>query len=200
MDGAGLAIRVGSAILSKFGIDKTYILQYNLIAIKNNYIVEGNIMYVRKKYMVQKSFRLDEQVEKDMSVLAQLTNRSQNELVNCAISEFLKDNKNHFLTVAILEHFEWQINNGSTSMDDFEMGGLTVRMRYIEDDKVEVYSFNTIEGKLVNENTSVFESDICKKLDEWLKNLSLYIERDSEDVKKYLDGRTDYADYVRVRK
>lgn len=157
-------------------------------------------MYVRKKYMVQKSFRLDEQVEKDMSVLAQLTNRSQNELVNCAISEFLKDNKNHFLTVAILEHFEWQINNGSTSMDDFEMGGLTVRMRYIEDDKVEVYSFNTIEGKLVNENTSVFESDICKKLDEWLKNLSLYIERDSEDVKKYLDGRTDYADYVRVRK
>lgn len=157
-------------------------------------------MYVRKKYMVQKSFRLDEQVEKDISILAQLTERSQNELVNCAISEFLQDNKNHFLTVAILEHFEWQINNGSATMDDFNMGGLTVRMRYVEDDKIEVYSFNTIDGKVTNENTSVFESDICNELDEWLKNLSLYIERDSEDVKKYLDGRTDYTDFIKVRK
>lgn len=157
-------------------------------------------MYVRKKYMVQKSFRLDEQVEKDISVLAQLTERSQNELVNCAISEFLQDNKEHFLTVAILEHFDIQINNGSEPMDDFEMGGLTVRMKYIEDGKVEVYSFNTIDGKIVDENTSVFESDICEELERWLKNLSLYIDRDSEDVKEYLERRTDYGDYIKVRK
>lgn len=157
-------------------------------------------MYVRKKYMVQKSFRLDEQVEKDISTLAQLTDRSQNELVNCAISEFLQDNKWHFLTVAILEHFDFQINNGSAPMDDFEMGGLTVKMRYVENDKVEVYSFNTINGKVVDENTSVFESDISEELEKWLKNLSLYIDRESEDVKAYLENRTDYGDYVKVRK
>lgn len=157
-------------------------------------------MYVRKKYMVQKSFRLDEQVEKDISTLAQLTDRSQNELVNCAISEFLHDNKWHFLTVAILEHFDVQINNGSEPMDDFEMGSLTVKMRYLENDKVEVYSFNTFDGKITNENTSVFESDISKELEKWLKNLSLYIDRDSEDVKDYLENRTDYGDYVKVRK
>ncbi len=157
-------------------------------------------MYVRKKYMVQKSFRLDEQVEKDISTLAQLTERSQNELVNCAISEFLQDNKWHFLTVAILEHFDFQINSGSVPMDDFEMGSLTVKMRYLEDDKIEVYSFNTFDGKITNENTSVFESDISKELERWLKNLSLYIDRDSEDVKNYLENRTDYGDYVKVRK
>lgn len=157
-------------------------------------------MYVRKKYVVQKSFRLDEQVEKDISVLAQLTDRSQNELVNCAISEFLQDNKAHFLTVAIVEHFNWQINNGNTPMEDFEMGGLTVRMKYIEDNKVEVYSFNTIDGKIIDENTNVFESDICEDLDRWLKSLAIYIDRDSEDVKKYLENRTDYRDYIKVRK
>ena len=157
-------------------------------------------MYVRKKYMVQKSFRLDEQVEKDISILAKLTEKSQNELVNCAIAEFLQDNKSHFLETAIAEHFDWQINNGSEPMEDFEMGTLTVKMRYIDDDKVEVTSYNTFGGEKSNEYTAVFDSDISDGLENHLRNLTIQIERDSEDVKQYLENRTDYGDYIKVRK
>lgn len=157
-------------------------------------------MYVRKKYMVQKSFRLDEQVEKDISILAKLTDKSQNELVNCAIAEFLQDNKSHFLEMAIAEHFDWQINNGSEPMEDFEMGTLTVKMRYIDDDKVEVTSYNTFDGEKSNEYTTVFDSDISDELENHLRNLTIQIERDSEDVKQYLKNRTDYGDYIKVRK
>ncbi len=157
-------------------------------------------MYVRKKYMVQKSFRLDEKVEKDISILAKLIDKSQNELVNCAISEFLQDNKSHFLEVAIAEHFDWQINNGIEPMEDFEMGGFTVKMKYIDDDKVEVTSYNTLDGEKDNEYTAVFESDISTDLEEHLKSLSIHIDRNSEDVKKYLENRTDYRDYIKVRK
>lgn len=157
-------------------------------------------MYVRKKYIVQKSFRLDEDVEKDIATLARLTDKSQNELVNCAIAEFLQDNKEHFLKTAIIEHFDWQIDNGSEPMEDFEMGGLTVKMKYVEDYKVEVYSFNNINGRIVNECTRIFEGDICKELNEYLENLFVQIDRDSEDVKKYLENRTDYSDYIKIKK
>ena len=64
----------------------------------------GGKMKVRKKYVVQKSFRIDEKVERDLGILAELTDRSQNDLVNVAITELLQDNKDYFLQVAVLEH------------------------------------------------------------------------------------------------
>ena len=53
-------------------------------------------MFVRAKRQVQKSFRIDENVERDLGVLAKITERSQNELANVALEELLQDNKDTF--------------------------------------------------------------------------------------------------------
>lgn len=157
-------------------------------------------MLVRKKYMVQKSFRIDEKIDRDITIISKLTDRSQNELVNCAISEFLMDNGRYFIEIAVLEHFMFQINNGSELIEDFEMGSLTVKMEYVNDEKVRVSGFNIIDGERTNEFSTEFESDICEELEDYLKGLSLFIDDNSDDVKKYLESRMDYRDYVKVNK
>ena len=75
------------------GIDIFVNMQEYLNATKNDSAKKGERMIVRKKYVVQKSFRIDQRLEYDMSLLAELTNRSQNELVNAAIEGFLQDLK-----------------------------------------------------------------------------------------------------------
>lgn len=160
-------------------------------------------MYVRKKYMVQKSFRIDKQVENDISVLAELTGRSQNELVNCAISEFLQDNKERFLEIAVLEHFEFEFDKGkclpSDKFESFELGGLRVELKILNGEEIKI-SMRIHDGdKVFDEYDKVFE-EYGDDAEEYLKNLSVHIDRESEDVKEYLERRTDYADYVKVRK
>ncbi len=75
------------------GIDIFVNMQEYLNATKNDSAKKGERMIVRKKYVVQKSFRIDQRLEYDMSLLAELTNRSQNDLVNAAIEGFLQDLK-----------------------------------------------------------------------------------------------------------
>ena len=70
------------------GIDIFVNMQEYLNATKNDSAKKGERMIVRKKYVVQKSFRIDQRLEYDMSLLAELTNRSQNDLVNAAIEGF----------------------------------------------------------------------------------------------------------------
>ena len=86
-------------------------------------------MFVRAKRQVQKSFRIDENVERDLGVLAKITERSQNELANVALEELLQDNKDYFLKVAILEHFSNEIEIAEDNLAPFEMGGLRVEVR-----------------------------------------------------------------------
>jgi predicted DNA-binding protein len=68
-------------------------------------------MLVRNKKQVQKSFRIDEDVERDLGLLSQITGRSQNELANVALEELLQDNSIHFLNIVILEHYESEVEN-----------------------------------------------------------------------------------------
>lgn len=151
-------------------------------------------MFVRKKMQVQKSFRIDENVERDLGLLAKITERSQNDLVNVALEELLQDNRMYFLKVAIVEHFERELENGE-EIEPFEMGGLRVEMSYIGDNKLKVRSitkFDNFERE--------FESDICDDFENYLMELSFYIDPNAEDTLAYLDGRTDYRDYVKIRK
>lgn len=154
-------------------------------------------MFVRKKMQVQKSFRIDEGVERDLGVLAKITERSQNDLANVALEELLQDNKYHFLKVAILEHFECEIENVSneTPMKPFEMGGLRVEISYIEDSGVKVRSVTEYD-----DCEKEFESDVCDEFEKYLMELSFNINPNAEDTLAYLDDRTDYSDYVKVRK
>ena len=160
----------------------------------------GGKMKVRKKYVVQKSFRIDEKVERDLGILAELTDRSQNDLVNVAITELLQDNIDYFLQVAVLEHFMSQLDSGYEEFDPFDMGGLFVEMKYIDTNgAVSVHS--VVHGdEDIDDYTKEFDSDISDELEEYLKNFYVYINRESEDVKAYLDNRVDYREYVKIRK
>lgn len=152
-------------------------------------------MFVRKKMQVQKSFRIDEDVERDLGVLAKLTERSQNDLANVALEELLQDNKAYFLKVAILEHFTREMESAKENLEPFEMGGIKVEMRYLDDDRVEVHFKDSVE-----EYSKEFDSDISDEFENYLTELSVCINRESEDTIKYLENRTDYRDYVKIRK
>ena len=153
-------------------------------------------MFVRKKNQVQKSFRIDEDVERDLGLLSKLTERSQNDLANVALEELLQDNKLYFLKVSILEHFIMEMEGTKETFEPFELGGVKVELEHLDEDRVKVtYSLES-EEKFSKE----FESDIGDDLEKYLVDLALYIDTNAEDTKKYLENRTDYRDYIKIRK
>lgn len=150
-------------------------------------------MLVRTKRQVQKSFRIDEDIEKDLSILAELTNRSQNDLANVALKELLQDNKFYFLKNVIWEHFDNQITDGEFEMKPFSMGGVEVGLDFVED-------VIRITSKIGDEDIHITECNTDEEMKEWLVRLSDYICISSKDTEEYLNDRTDYRDYVKVRK
>lgn len=157
-------------------------------------------MFVRPKKQIQKSFRLDENVERDLGILANLTERSQNDLANVALEELLQDNKSYFLKIAVLEHFRKQIDLGLEKFEPFNMGDLEVQVSYVEGEKVLVRSIVEYVEDNVDIHEEKFNSDISDEFENYLKELSVYIDSTSKDVIEYLERRTDYRDYVKVRK
>lgn len=154
-------------------------------------------MLVRKKYVVQKSFRIDEDVERDLGILAQLTERSQNDLVNVAIMELLQDNKHYFLNEAIYEHFSRQIENADGILEPFEMGDLTVEVEYFAGG-IKVRSIIKDGDEVLEDYTREFEFE-NDEFESYLKELSVHINMSAEDTKRYLEGRVDYRDYIKIR-
>lgn len=157
-------------------------------------------MLVRKRYTVQKSFRLDKDVERDLAKLAEITEKSQNDLVSTAIIEMLQDNKVYFLDMAVYEHFMSEIEDGKNKFSAFELGGLKVEIELSDTGTVFV-SHTVTENCEVLENYKKEFQDCCsKEFDDYLKNLGQLISSDSKDAKEYLESRTDYRDYIKVRK
>lgn len=149
-------------------------------------------MLIRPKMQVQKSFRIYEDVERDIALLAKLTDRSQNELANAALEELLQDNKIHFLKVAVSEHFRIQEEIGNEEPEPFEIGGIKVFVSYTDEDEFKV--------RLITEGEdSTMEFDNFRDYDNYLTSLSIYIDPNAEDTKKYLERRTDYRDFIKVR-
>lgn len=150
-------------------------------------------MFIRKKMQVQKTFRIDENIEKDLGILAKMTERSQNELANVALSEMLQDNKMYFLKTCIVEHLDYELNVGHEPIDEFELGGLKVEFLYAAE---EFKVCCTIKNERFEK---VFKSDYGEALEKYLMDLTRYIDQLAPDVEKYLEERTDYQDYVKVR-
>lgn len=152
-------------------------------------------MFVRKKNQVQKSFRIDEDVERDLGLLSKLTERSQNDLANVALEELLQDNKLYFLKVSILEHFRMEMEGTEETFKPFELGGIKVELEYLDENRVKVTYSSEYEETFSKE----FPSDFGKELDEYLISLATGINIDADDTKQYLKNRTDYADYIKIR-
>lgn len=157
-------------------------------------------MLVRKRYIVQKSFRLDQDVERDLAKLAEITEKSQNDLVSTAIVEMLQDNKIHFLNIAVYEHFMYEIEDGKEEFSTFDMGGLKVDIDISSKNNVLVRYIWTVDGKIAEDITKEFDDIGAKEFDDYLKELGQFIDINSEDTKEYIDARMDYRDYIKVRK
>lgn len=158
-------------------------------------------MVVREKYTVQKSFYLDTDIERDLAVLSKMTNRSQNEIVRQAIIETLGDNKYYFLNSCVLEHFEREIENADDEIKDFELGGLEVKFEFLEDDSICV-SHKVLDKnrKIVEEHSDKYKDSYSEDFKNHLIGLGKLIDVESDDTKEYLADRTDYRDYVKVRR
>lgn len=160
-------------------------------------------MLVRKKNMIQKSFRIDQRLEGDMSLLAELTDRSQNDLVNNAIEEFLKDNEIWFLSNVLVEHYSQIFNPEQEPFEPtFELGGLTVTIKEKDYSYIVHYTWR-VDGEIAEDATTEIPrlNDLKEsEVKEHLRKLSEFINLKSEDVKTYLKERLDYDDLVRLPK
>lgn len=160
-------------------------------------------MIVRKKYVVQKSFRIDQRLEYDMSLLAELTNRSQNDLVNAAIEGFLQDNAEWILQNAIVEQFAPVFEyTGEDYNPVFKMGGVEVTLNDSEGFyrthcviKRGIESIDDYEKRI-----AISDEDAETKLKEHLRYVASYIDPESEDTREYLKKRVDYSDYIPTKK
>lgn len=157
-------------------------------------------MLARKKYIVPKSYRIDHRFECDMHLLSQLTNRSQNDLVNAAIEGFLQDNAEWFLKNALVEHFKTVLDHTYEKYDHFfKMGGLEVSLEEGDTEyKLHVSINRGIEtmDDDYEKCISISDDGAEDKLEEYLRNLGAYIDPESDDSKEYLKDRLDYRDYV----
>lgn len=159
-------------------------------------------MFVRKKNVVQKSFRIDQRVEADIALLAELTNRSQNDLVNSAIEEFLKDNGQWFVDNVIVEHYLPIFEYTGEDYDPiFKLDSVTVELKD-EDGFYSVHCIVTNQDKVVEDWTDkipIAMDNAEEKLKECLRFIASFIDLDSADVKEYIKERLDYDDFVRVK-
>lgn len=160
-------------------------------------------MKARKKYVVPKSYRIDYRLECDLYLLAELTNRSQNDLVNAAIEGFLQDNAEWILQNALVEHFETVLVHTYEDYEHtFKMGGIEVSLDE-EDTKYRLHvSINRGIESMDDEYEkciSVSDEDAEEQLKEYLRNLARCIDPESEDTKEYLKNRVDYSDYEPVK-
>lgn len=162
-------------------------------------------MIARKKYVVQKSFRIDQRLEWDTCLLAELTNRSQNELVNAAIQEFLQDNAEWILQNAIVEQFAPIFEYAGENYNPvFKMGGVEVVLDESENGYYKTHiSINRGIESMDNEyekKISVSDEDAEEQLKELLRYIGSYIDPESDDTKKYLKNRVGYSDYVPTKR
>jgi hypothetical protein len=155
-------------------------------------------MALKRKNIVQKTFRFEQVLEGDLYLLAELTGRTQNDLVGNAIERFILENKEWFLNNAIVEHYAPIFEHTGAEYDIvFKMDGLKVEL--IEKDGFyNVHHIGERDG--INEeftkSISVTVGDVEIELKILLRYLAqAYLKSDGKDAQEYLKKRLDYRDY-----
>lgn len=107
--------------------------------------------------------------------------------------QVLNDNKYSFVRMAVYDHFMPKFEDADEEYEPFELGGLRVEIKYVND-KYEVKStIKDKENNLVDEYTKQFD-DIFDDMEEWLKYLGININFGSDDVEEYLKERINYRE------
>lgn len=138
---------------------------------------------LNKKRFIAKSFRIDEKLSEDLGILSDILERSQNDLANVAIEKLLKDNllwlgSNIFVDGLI------DFISGSSEKSKINIQNIKISLSYNDDDICMKYE------NLEDKSNFVFnDMDSCIKK---LRELSMYVNYDSIEMKKYLETRFSY--------
>jgi predicted DNA-binding protein len=91
---------------------------------------------ITKRIIVQKGFRLPEAMVNDLEKISSMTGRSQNELVEFAIGDFIKEN-----IIYLIEH-EMIMQISNEFLNDFYrvFGDLLITYRFVDDENSESYN------------------------------------------------------------
>lgn len=152
-------------------------------------------MALNKKYVVQKSFRIDSNLERDLEQLSNYLNRPQNELVNFALENLMKDNKIWFARNYLVEYFVGFFEGGN-QINHYNDEKLEVDI-IINEDCTTTYSFHVKDNNYTGEKDY---SGIYEDSDEGLELIKDSLRRLSsdliftseEDIEKYCSVRLDY--------
>lgn len=144
---------------------------------------------VRKKYTIQKSFRLDEQLSRDLELLSELLQRPQNELYHMALEKFMRDNKYWFLTNMAYENFDfWMSSEIKEPEIILDLKDKVIICQYIDEDNIKL--------KLMDNQSNVIDEVIYPDLDDRIKSClrswCTGLDENSEEIQQYLKKRLDY--------
>ena len=142
---------------------------------------------LKKKSWVTKSIRFEEKISEDLTILSNMLDRTQNELVNIAVENLLKSNKIWFAQNIIVDFFKAELNNGIEPKDVFTADNITVKLTY-QNEKI------VVEAKTTNEEfTKIFDDMDVDELEKYLRELALhYVDFNTAYVKNYLETRLNY--------
>lgn len=142
---------------------------------------------LKKKSWVTKSIRFEEKISEDLTILSNMLDRTQNELVNIAVENLLKSNKIWFAQNIIVDFFKAELDSGVEPRDIFEADNITVEIKY-QDEKIVVKAKTKSE-----EFTKIFDDIDVDQVEKYLRELALhYVDFNTAYVKNYLETRLNY--------
>ncbi len=145
---------------------------------------------LRKKYSVQKSFRIDAQLSEDLETLSEILERPQNDLVNTALEELMLENEEWFREEFLVEHFKLFFEIDVSQK--YENDEIFINIDVNEQEKTIKFSY---VDKILEEEEELYYTlnEKAKQLiKQKLRDLSLYINKNDEEMKEYLKRRLNY--------
>lgn len=145
---------------------------------------------LRKKYVVQKSVRLDARLAEDLEALSTMVERPQNELVNLALENLMRENKYWFAQNIAVEYFS-NFLDGGEGTKALELQALTITLEKKADKKQIAASVvkKDSSGKVVEQFQQKFDNrdELERELREWARYLEL-----TSEMENYISHRLNY--------
>lgn len=150
---------------------------------------------LRKKDTIQKTFRLNYKVNDDFETLCEILERTQNDLANVAIENLLEENK-YWLAQNILVDYAIDFF-GNCSDTEFEVEGIKVQIKYIDEENIEfTLTQKDEQGNVIQEVKEQYnetkDADYDKKIIEELRYFGQLIDFNSKVVQEYLKLNMNY--------
>ena len=145
---------------------------------------------LRRKYSVQKSFRIDAQLSEDLETLSEILDRPQNDLVNTALEELMLENKEWFIEDFLVEKFSLFFD--VVMSQKYENEDILVDIEVEQQENLIKLSYTE---KMIGETEEQYY-DLSEKskqmIKQELRDLSIYLNKNDEEVKEYLKRRLNY--------